>query len=79
MLTLGLFFINNDITHNLLKLIGYKALLIPQSVTGGLAHFLTSLSESITYFDFSAITAIHLLQVCAELPSYYLGLTHSFA
>ena len=79
MLTLGLFFINNAITHNLLKLIGYKALLIPQSVTDGLAHFLTSLSESIIYFDFSAFTAIHVYQVCAELPRYYLGLTHCFA
>jgi hypothetical protein len=32
-------FIINDITHNLLKLIGYTALLIPQNVTDGLAHF----------------------------------------
>jgi hypothetical protein len=40
-----------------------KALLIPQSVTDGLAHFLTSLSESIIYFDFSAFTAIHVYQI----------------
>jgi hypothetical protein len=27
----------------------------------------------------SPCTAIHVYQVCAELPRYYLGLTHCFA